>query len=75
MRFREFKNEKSPRANAITDDPDAEIDESDVSDPLTAATDAADADLKVSASPPPPSLNLFHPLFSPECLISSGVFY
>ena len=29
----------------------------------------------VSASPPPPSLNLFHPLFSPECLFSSGVFY
>ncbi len=46
MRFREFKYEKSSRADAITDDPDAEIDESDVADPLTAATDAADADLK-----------------------------
>ena len=29
----------------------------------------------VSASPPPPSINLFHPLFSSECLFSSGVFY
>ncbi len=46
MRFREFKNEKSPRADAITDDPDAEIDESDVADPLTAATDAAGAEVK-----------------------------
>ncbi|MDA1090479.1 MAG: hypothetical protein O3A85_09235, partial [Proteobacteria bacterium] len=27
-----------------------------------------DLEFCVSASPPPPSLNLFHPLFSPECL-------
>ncbi len=46
MRFTEFKNEKSSRADAVNGDPDAEIDESDVADPLTAATDAADADLK-----------------------------
>ncbi len=46
MRFREFKNEKSPRANAVSGDPDAEIEESDGSDQLTAATDAAGAEVK-----------------------------